>query len=126
MNDPYYRQRIQKSKISRRRREKVRPLSQQIQEASQMLLAAIAILFVGSTMGFLYTSSLQSAKGYELQQLQQDHEELLVANRRLQGKVDTAKSLNQLEETEITASMESNQSEDNTYVGEEGDLASAN
>lgn len=124
MNDPYYRNRLQASKDVRKWHKKIRPLSEQIKSASRMLLGTIMTMFVVTTITFLYISMVQSAKGYELSELEKTYEALLMENRELQRELNEAKALTNLENTEMIQEMVSSETEKYDYVGDASDLAS--
>jgi hypothetical protein len=72
---------------------------------------------------FLYINSLQSAKGYYLKQLQLDHETLLIENRELQGDLNQAQSINELDDQEKIRDMTDPTEKDFSYVGPGGAFA---
>ena len=124
MKDPYYSRRLQKSKAMRKTQGLIRPLSEEIQSVMRLLLATIGGLLVILTIGFLYNSSLQAAKGYHLKQLQLDYDQLLTKNRELQGDINQAQSIMNLNEDDQILEMQDPTENDMSYMGTETDLAS--
>ena len=116
MKDPYYSRRLKKSKAMRKTQGRIRPLSEEIQSAMRLLLIL--------TIGFLYNSSLQAAKGYHLKQLQLDYDQLLTKNRELQGDINQAQSIMNLNEDDQILEMQDPTENDMSYMGTETDLAS--
>lgn len=123
MQDPYYSNRLRRSTMMRKINRRIRPLSEEIQSASRLLIWTIGIMFVAMIVIFLYMNSLQSAKGYQLKQLQTDYEVLLKENREFQRKIDEAQSIQQLNEQKTVEQMTVPADEDLSFVGPESDLA---
>lgn len=123
MKDPYYQRRLQKSKEVRKIREKVRPLSAEIKSASTMLMITMGCLLLITTVSFLYLRGVQSAKGYYLEQLQQENEQLSSDHRELQSIVHEAQALTHLEASEAVEKMGDIETQPTNYVGDATDLA---
>lgn len=123
MQDPYYSNRLRRSTMMRKTNRRIRPLSEEIQSASRLLIWTIGIMFVAMIVIFLYMNSLQSAKGYQLKQLQTDYEVLLKENREFQRKIDEAQSIQQLNEQKTVEQMTVPADEDLSFVGPKSDLA---
>ncbi len=123
MKDPYYSRRLKKSKKIRKKQPRIRPLSEEIQSACRLLLWTIGSLLLVLMVSFLYINSLQSAKGYYLKQLQLDHDELLIENRELQGDLNQAQSINELDDQEKIQDMTDPKEKDFSYVGPGGAFA---
>ncbi len=104
-------------------RRKRKPLSQEIYNTYRALLVTLLVLVVGTTSIFLYTSSLQPAKGYALKQLQMDYESLQSDLRKLDRKVVEAQSFIHLESNEAVQKMQVAQSQDLSYIEDETGLA---
>ncbi len=121
--DPYYQKRLKKSRAKSKERKKVKRLSEEIRATSRMLVITIAALFLVTTIGFLYASSLKAGKGYTLNQLQTEYEVLQSDNREIQSDLQEAQSIVNLENSEEVQYMDE-PSADVTYIGEPGDLAS--
>jgi hypothetical protein len=104
-------------------RRKRKPLSQEIYNTYRTLVVTLLVLVVGTTSVFLYTSSLQPAKGYTLEQLQMDNESLQSDLRKLDRKVIEAQSFIHLESSEVIQKMEVAGNQDFSYVDDENGLA---
>lgn len=123
MKDPYYSQRLRTSKKIRETQRRIRPLSEEIESACRLLLWTIGGMLLILTVSFLYVSSRQSVKGYHLKQLQLDNEKLLIQNRELQGDLNQAQSIKNLDDDEKVREMTSPQEDDLSYIGPKTDLA---
>lgn len=125
MHDPYYKKRLAKSRAMRAKRgnKTGKTLSEEIESVSRLLMWTMASLLIISGVSFLYVGSLQNAKGYHLQQLQQDHEDLLLQNRELQSSINQAQAITEVEEVEQVEAMNKPLRKDMTYVGPEVNLA---
>lgn len=123
MKDPYYIQRLKKSKKIRKNQRSIKPLSVEIQSACRLLLYTIGGLLFVLMVSFLYINSRQSAKGYYLQQLQLDNEKLLIQNRELQGDLNQAQSIKNLDEEEKIKTMENPDEADFSYIGPANEVA---
>jgi len=124
MKDPYYSRRLKKSKAMRKTHRPIRPLSEEIQSACRLLLITIGGLLAILTISFLYISSLQSAKGYYLKQLQIDNDSLLSQNRELQGDLNQAQSITNLNQDDQILEMQNPGEDDLSFIGTNDDLAS--
>lgn len=123
MRDPYYTNRLRHSKTIRKEQRRIRPLSQEIQSASRLLIGTILGMLLATTVGFFYINNVKASKGYQLKQLQLDYDELLQENRKLQGQLNQAQSIQQLEQNETIESMTEPTEDDFSYVGPKEDLA---
>ena len=123
MRDPYYVNRLRHSKTLRKEQRRIRPLSQEIRSASRLLVGTILGMLLATTIGFFYINNVKASKGYQLKQLQLDYDELLQENRKLQGRLNQAQSLQELEKNETIEEMAEPAADDFSYVGPEGDLA---
>lgn len=124
MKDPYYQKRFRRSKEVSKLRQKTQPLSQQIKQTTRLLMVTIGSLLLLVTVSFLYLRGLQSAKGYTLGQLQTEYEQLWNNHRELQGMVDKAQSLTELQQSEHIENMEGFEEANTNYIGDSTDLAS--
>lgn len=123
MRDPYYTNRLLHSKALRKEQRRIRPLSQEIKAASRLLIGTILGMLLATTVGFFYINNVKASKGYQLKQLQIDYEKLLHENRKLQGQLNQAQSIQELEKNETIEGMTEPAEDDFSYVGPEGDLA---
>lgn len=102
----------------------MRPLSEEIRIASNLLMVTIGCLLLFSTVSFLYIRGLQSAKGYTLEQLQNEYNQLSSDQRELQSRVQKAQSLTELQDSESIESMTATtENAPTNYVGDASDLA---
>jgi hypothetical protein len=124
MNDPYYNNRFKKSRTETKRRARVRTLSQEIETASRMLITTITGIFMVTAISFLYISSLQSAKGYHLEQLRVENEQLTIDSREMQNQLNDIQALNNLDESEMISTMIDTENSELQYVGDVSSLAS--
>ncbi|MBT5016547.1 hypothetical protein HN748_00180 [Candidatus Peregrinibacteria bacterium] len=122
--DPYYQNRLKKSRKETKRRKKVRRLSEEIQTTTRLLIITIGILLFASTVSFLYISSLKAAKGYYLQQLQQEYEDLSSDNRELSSDLQDIQAITQIEDSDSIDNMAEPEDLNISYVSEPSDLAS--
>lgn len=108
-------------------RRKRKPLSQEVRNTYRVLAITLLIMGLASTGTYLYTNSLQPAKGYQLKQLQMDQESLESELRKLNRQVIEAKSFINIQASEILQKMETSTSdqfsylEDETYAQENSD-----
>ncbi len=108
-------------------RRKRKPLSQEVRNTYRVLAVTLLIMGLASTGTYLYTNSLQPAKGYQLKQLQMDQESLESELRKLNRQVIEAKSFINIQASEILQKMETSTSdqfsylEDETYAQENSD-----
>tara|TARA_B100000315_G_C14276114_1_gene450912 strand:+ start:105 stop:488 length:384 start_codon:yes stop_codon:yes gene_type:complete len=123
--DPYYQKRLKKSRAERKKRSKIRTLSEEIRSTSRMLIIAITGLFLITSISFFYVSSMKAGKGYTLQQLQLEYEELQSDNREILSELQEAQSIVNLESSEEVDAMDEPENDSVSYVGDPGDLASA-
>ena len=117
MKDPYYSDRLKKSRMMRKERRNIKPLSEEIESVSRLLIGTIGVMLLVISVSFLYISSLQAAKGYHLRQLQIDHEELLIENRDLQRDLNKAMSITQLNAKEEVQRMVGPTNNETRYIG---------
>src|SRR3989344_6182638 len=94
----------------------LKPLSQEIQTTYRVLVATLLFMGVATTGTYLYTNSLQPAKGYELKQLQIDYEAMQSDLRKLERDVVEAQSFINLEKNEVLQKMHIAESHDLSYT----------
>ncbi|MBT4384688.1 hypothetical protein HOD30_02985 [Candidatus Peregrinibacteria bacterium] len=106
-----------------KRRQRRKPLSEEIHSMYRLLTVTIIILGVTCTGAYLYTNSDNSAQGYTLKQLQIENETLQSEHRKLEHRVIEAQSFIQLEGEETIEDMTETENADFTYLDEDGGLA---
>lgn len=94
-----------------------KPLSQEIQNTYRVLVVTLLFLGTATTGTYLYTNSLQPAKGYELKQLQIDYESMQSDLRKLERDVVEAQSFINLEKSDVLKKMRIAESHDFSYTG---------
>lgn len=104
-------------------RQNKKTLSQEIEQAYRLLVSAVLILGIGTTVSYLYINSLAPAKGYQLKQLQIDYENLQSENRDLERSIIEAQSFIELEQNQDIKKMEDGQNDDFTYIDEDSQVA---
>lgn len=100
-------------------RRKRKPLSQEVRNTYRVLAVTLLIMGLASTGTYLYTNSLQPAKGYQLKQLQMDQESLESELRKLNRQVIEAKSFINIQASEILQKMETSTSDQFSYLEDE-------
>lgn len=113
MNDPLLRP-VRPFKWKRNRK----PLSLEITKTYRALVLVLLFLGLSSTGTYLYINSLSPAKGYELKQLQVDHELLQSDLRKLERRAIEAQSFIELQGSSIFEKMEIAETHDFSYVKE--------
>lgn len=93
-----------------------KPLSQEIQNTYRVLVVTLLFLGTATTSTYLYTNSLQPAKGYELKQLQIDYEAMQSDLRKLERDVVEAQSFINLEQSDVLRKMHIAESHDLSYT----------
>lgn len=102
--------------IAHRRLRK--PLSEEIKNAYKTLMITLTILGVGTLGSYLYTNSLKPAKGYELEKLQSEYEDLQSELRKLNQKVIEAQSFEKIDDSELIENMNDIKDQPTSYVDE--------
>jgi hypothetical protein len=123
--DPYYQNRLKKSRKNRKERKRVRRLSEEIHTTTRLLIITIGVLLFASTVSFLYMSSIKAGKGYYLKQLQVEHEELQSDNRELSSDLQDIQAITEIEQSEDVEDMTEPTELNISYVGEPSGLASS-
>jgi LPS sulfotransferase NodH len=95
-----------------------KPLSQEIRSTYKTLVVTLLVLGITTTSVYLYTNSLQPAKGYALKQLQIDYEDLQSDLRKLERQVIEAQSFIHLETSDVLRKMNVAENQDFSYVDE--------
>jgi uncharacterized protein YlxW (UPF0749 family) len=95
-----------------------KPLSQEVRHAYHTLVFTLGILGIGTLMSFLYTNSLKPVKGYELEKLQAESENLQSQLRKLNQKVIEAQSFVNIDESERLEDMEKLNDGSTSYLDE--------
>lgn len=121
--DPYYQNRLQKSRQQRKERQRVRRLSEEIQTTTRLLIITIGILLLATTIGFFYMSSIKAGKGYYLQQLQTEYETLQSDNRELSSELQDIQAITEITQSDTVEEMTEPENFNVSYVGEPSDLA---
>lgn len=93
-----------------------KPLSQEIQNTYRVLVVTLLFLGTATTGTYLYTNSLQPAKGYELKQLQIDYESMQSDLRKLERDVVEAQSFINLEQSDVLKKMRIAEGHDFSYT----------
>lgn len=93
-----------------------KPLSQEIQNTYRVLVVTLLFLGTATTGTYLYTNSLQPAKGYELKQLQIDYESMQSDLRKLERDVVEAQSFINLEQSDVLQKMHIAERHDFSYT----------
>ncbi len=122
--DPYYQKRLNKSRQERKKRKKVRRLSEEIKSTTRLLMVTIGILLFVTTVTFLYVSSSKAGKGYYLEQLQLEHEQLQSDNRELSSDLQAIQAITEIEQSDSVENMSEPEDLDISYVGEPSELVS--
>ncbi len=99
-------------------RRKRHPLSEEVRATFRLLSVTLLVLVIATTTTYLYTNSLKPAKGYELKQLQLDHESLQSDLRDLDRQVIEAQSFLNLSGSEVLRKMQVAESNTFSYVQE--------
>lgn len=99
--------------IQHRRAKK--PLSEEIVSAYQTLLITVTVLGLGSMGAYLYTNSLKPAKGYLLNELQADYEDLQSTQRKLNQQVIEAQSFIHIQQSDALHFMEAAKKGETAY-----------
>jgi len=89
-------------------RKKLKPLSEEVISVYRILTITLAILGIATTGSYLYLNTLKPAKGYELNQLQAEYEDLQSDLRKINQQVIEAQSFVNLGETEAINNMDKN------------------
>ena len=95
-----------------------KPLSEEIKNAYKTLVITLTVLGVGTLGSYLYMNSLKPAKGYELEKLQSEYEDLQAELRKLNQKVIEAQSFEQIDDSELIENMNDINDQPTTYVDE--------
>lgn len=95
-----------------------KPLSEEIKNAYKTLVITLTILGVGTLGSYLYMNSLKPAKGYELEKLQAEYEDLQSELRKLNQKVIEAQSFEQIDDSDLIEDMNDINAQPTTYVDE--------
>lgn len=96
-------------------RRKRKPLSEEVKNTYRLLTVTLVVLTLATSGTYLYMNSLQPAKGYQLKQLQLDHESLQSDLRKLERKVTEAQSFLKIEDSEVLEEMDEVKGQDTSY-----------
>lgn len=99
-------------------RRKRHPLSEEVRSTFRLLSVTLLVLVISTMTSYLYLNSLKPAKGYELKQLQLDHESLQSDNRKLDRQVIEAQSFLNLSNSEVLRKMQVAESSTFSYIEE--------
>ena len=102
--------------IQHRRAKK--PLSEEIVNAYRTLLITVTVLGLGTMSAYLYTNSLRPAKGYTLNELQTDYEDLQSTQRKLNQQVIEARSFIHIQKSDVLNLMEVAKKDETAYIAE--------
>ena len=105
-----------------RRRTRRKPLSEEIRNMTRALSITLVLLGVFAAGMNLYTNGKSSTHGYNLQQLQSEHQKLQSEYQKIQHEVMEAQSFQNIEENEALDSMKQTQDSETSFV-KESDLA---
>lgn len=123
-SDPYYQNRLQKSRQNRKEKNRVRRLSEEIQSTTRLLIVTIGVLLLATTVGFFYMSSIKAGKGYYLEQLQNEHETLQSDNRELSSELQDIQAITEITQSDTVLNMTEPEDPNISYVGEPSNLVS--
>lgn len=107
------------------RRQK-KPLSEEVASMYKILTITVCFLAISTIVSYLYINSLSPAKGYHLEQLRVDYENLMSESRDLERAIINAQSFNNIEETDEIYEMEKVSSDEFTYIDEDNKVAKNN
>ncbi|EKD64345.1 MAG: hypothetical protein ACD_51C00021G0002 [uncultured bacterium] len=110
MNKYYYGHKKNNSNVLNEGRPRL--LSEDIRSTYYLLISTLAVMLIVCVLSYLYISSQKAAKGYLLQELQNNYESLTSESKELDTKLLDAQSLTNMTENDEVTNMNTPDGED--------------